>query len=45
MLYKNVMAGIFGWQVTFTVFSFTIIKFKYWLIFSKNVNYLLSYSK
>lgn len=29
MLYNNVMAGIFEWQVTFSVSSFTIIKFKY----------------
>lgn len=32
MLYNNVMSGIFEWQVTFSVSSFTIIKFKYWLI-------------
>lgn len=29
MLYNNVMSGIFEWQVTFSVSSFTIIKFKY----------------
>lgn len=31
---KNVMAGIFEWRVTFSVYGFTIIKLKYWLILS-----------
>lgn len=32
MFYNNVMFGIFEWYVIFSVFSFIIIKFKYWLI-------------